>query len=135
MFDKLLIWTGHVLMGSVLVLIASQQSVFAQDEAPEPAGESTPAEESTPLEESTPIEESTQIEVIGPSGKVSVPLSGMGQAVRIGNLSATPDTISLGLVEIGETINTAVELSHQKIGWIDARCRGGLRALCHTFGG
>lgn len=86
-------------MGSVLVLIASQQSVFAQDDIVE-----------EPLDES--VDEIVVEEPVEVSGTIAVPLSGMGQAVRIGNLSATPSTTSLGVVEIGETVNTEVVLTH-----------------------
>lgn len=88
MFEKLLTWAANALLASVLVLVASQQAVFAQE---------------------TSEFESEEVQA---TGTISVPLSGMGKAVRVGNLSATPDSGSFDLVEIGESVSASVTLSH-----------------------
>ncbi len=88
MFDKLLIWTGNVLLASVLVALAAQQAAFAQDN-------------------DTPSAEPVQS-----SGTITVPLSGSGLAARIGNLSATPDSAALGLIEIGDSRTFSFTLAH-----------------------
>lgn len=85
MFDKLLIWTGNALLAGVLVAIASQQAAFAQD---------------------------TQATEAQSSGTLQVPLAGSAMAMRVGNLSANPDSASLGLVEVGSTESFTITLTH-----------------------
>ena len=71
MFDKLLIWTGNALLAGVLVAISSQQVVFAQDTQNEPTEPQS-------------------------SGTLRVPLAGSAMTLRVGNLTASPDSAALG---------------------------------------
>ncbi len=89
MFDKILAWCGNVLLASVLVLLASQQAVFAQSET-----EGTAA---------TTIEE---------EGKIRVPLTGTATSKTISGLQIQPTSFDTGLVEIGDSAQQSIVIKH-----------------------
>lgn len=51
-------------------------------------------------------------EVKSESGQISVPLSGRGLVERNGNLSVTPNTLEMDLVEVGSSLTRTLTISH-----------------------
>ena len=86
MSDKFLTWCGNVLLASLLVLLVSQQAVFAQTSA-DAIGDPQP-------------------------GKIFVPLSGTATVKRIEGLSVSPVSFDTGLIEIGDSTVKTVTLTH-----------------------
>ncbi len=91
MLDKILAWCGNVLLASALVLLSSQNAVFAQTD--------------------------TETEVSGPNGgsepgKILVPLTGTATATTVDGLQVLPASFDTGVVQIGESKTQSVTLQH-----------------------
>jgi len=97
MSEKILAWFGNVLLASMLVLLSSQNAVFAQsgtdDTTITPNGGSEP-------------------------GRILVPLTGTATTTTVGNLQVSPASYDTGVVEIGESTTQGITLQH--IGESDA---------------
>ena len=99
MFDKSLAWCGNVLLAIVLVLLCGN-GAFA-DEVPDVREIQVPDALNDP--------EDVEVQ---PSGRISVPISGQGEARRFANLSAAPARLETGLIEIGDAKSLTVKLTH-----------------------
>ncbi len=86
MLDKILAWCGNVLLASVLVLLASQQLVFAQSSGAASGGDQ--------------------------QGKIIVPLSGGATVKRVSDLQVAPASFDTGMIEIGDSKIQTVKLTH-----------------------
>ncbi len=88
MFDKILTWIANALMASILVVLSSQNAVFAQEtDTSIPNGGDEP-------------------------GKVIVPLTGTATARSVSGLEVAPTSFDTGVVEIGESVIENITLSH-----------------------
>ena len=92
MLDKALAWCGNVLLASVLVVLSSQNAVFAQDTTAPNGGDE--------------------------AGRILVPLSGSAVKTKIEGLQAVPASFDTGVVQIGESKTQLVTLKHT--GEVDA---------------
>lgn len=92
MLEKILSWCGNVLLASVLVVLSSQNAVFAQETNTPNGGDE--------------------------AGRILVPLTGSAVNTSVDGLKVTPASFDTGVVQIGETKTQAVTLQHT--GEVDA---------------
>ncbi len=86
MLERILAWCGNVLLASVLVILSSQNAVFAQDETV-PNGGDEP-------------------------GRILVPLTGTATAKTVDGLQVLPASFDTGVVQIGEFKVQGITLKH-----------------------
>ena len=112
MLDKSLAWCGNALLAAVLVLLCDTDAAFAQDAGREPVRQVRPADLiQVPDTAADPGDDPGDDEA-QPSGRISIPISGQGEARRFGSLSAVPGRVETGLIEIGDAKSVTVELTH-----------------------
>lgn len=86
MFEKILAWCGNVLLAIVLVVLSSQNPVFAQDVTKPNGGDE--------------------------AGRIVVPLTGSAVTTSVDGLEAVPASFDTGVVQVGETKTQVVTLKH-----------------------
>ncbi len=86
MADKILSWCGNALLASLLVLITTSNSVWAQ--------------------------ESEGADDTDESGSITVPLSGTATTTFVEFLDVSANPLDFGLVEIGQSQTSSMTLSH-----------------------
>lgn len=87
MSEKILAWCGNVLLASMLVLLSSQNAVFAQSETQTVNGGDEP-------------------------GRILVPLTGTATTTSVDGLQVLPASFDTGVVQIGESKTQGVSLVH-----------------------
>jgi len=92
MLEKILAWCGNVLLASILVLLSSQNAVFAQETESVNGGDEP--------------------------GRILVPLTGTATAKSVNGLQVSPASFDTGVVQIGETKTQGITLEH--VGAADA---------------
>ncbi len=85
MADKILSWCGNAVLATLLVLITTSNSVWAQEGADD---------------------------AVDDSGVITVPLSGTATTTFIESLDVSENPLEFGLVEIGDTQTASMTLSH-----------------------
>ncbi len=98
MLEKCLAWCGNALLACVLVILASQNAVFAQD-----AETSNGTPNGTPNGGDEP-------------GRIVVPLTGTATIESVDGLQVLPASFDTGVVQIGETKTQGVTLNHTGTG-------------------
>ena len=86
MADKILSWCGNAVLATLLVLLSTYNSVWAQENEGEGAADE--------------------------SGVITVPLSGTATTTFIDSLDVSENPLDFGLVEIGNTQTASMTLSH-----------------------
>ena len=86
MADKILSWCGNAVLATLLVLLSTSNSVWAQENEGDGAADE--------------------------SGVITVPLSGTATTTFIDSLDVSENPLDFGLVEIGNTQTASMTLSH-----------------------
>lgn len=108
MTAKFLSWcTGRSVFAVVVFCVTSVFPALAQETV-----EIVETVETVEIDEASDTDTGDDSAVKTDSGRISVPLSGRGLVVRSGNLSVTPNTLEMDLVEIGDSSTATLTLTH-----------------------